>query len=79
MSFNPFQLLYLTMLKLYHLWPVEASSNWFLGTFNNSLPTLGILIGAQIEAKFFRPFVCLAQCLHIVSIQQMVSVNVRII
>lgn len=36
-------------------------------------------MGAQIEAKFFRPFVCLAQCLHLVSIQQMVHVNVMII
>lgn len=79
MGFNPFQLLHLAMLKLYPPWPVGASSNWFLGPFNNPLPTLGILIGAQIEAKFFRPFVCLAQWLHIVSVQQMVYVNVMII
>lgn len=52
MGFNPFRLLYLTMFKLYRLWPVEASSNWLQGPFNNPLPTPGILVGAQTEAKF---------------------------
>lgn len=40
MGFNPFQLFYLTMLKLYHLWPVEASSNWLLGPLTTPSPLL---------------------------------------
>lgn len=50
------------MLKQFHLWAEEASLNWLLGPFNILYP-LGMLTGAQVEPKFFRLFVCLAQCL----------------
>lgn len=36
-------------------------------------------MGAQAEPQFFRPFVCLAQCLALVRIQQMVDMSVMII